>query len=151
PLRGRLRSLPRSADAARSPVLRWNQVALNATMSAGQGALPQIRSMAIVHAAMHDAVNAITGEYATYLTASAPPAGASPAAAAIAAAHRALTRLFGGQAGTFESERLASLAQCGLTDADPGTAVGVAAANAIVDLRAVDGAARANFPYTAPG
>jgi hypothetical protein len=144
-----LASAAGASDDVCSPVLRWNLVALNATVSAGQGALPQIRSMAIVHAAMHDAVNAITGEYATYLTASGAPAGASPAAAAIAAAHRALTRLFGMQ--SFEAQRLASLAECGLTDADPGTAVGVAAANAIVDLRAQDHAAQATFPYTAPG
>ena len=48
-----------------SPVMEWNQNALNATVTAGQGALPQIRSLAIVHASMHDAVNSITGAYGT--------------------------------------------------------------------------------------
>ena len=96
-------------------------------------------------------MNAITGEYATYLAAGIVPAGASPEAAAIAAAHRALTRLFGAQAANFESERLDSLADCSLDSGDPGSAVGVAAANAIVDLRSSDGAAQANFPYVAPG
>ena len=42
-----------------SPLMEWNQNALSATMTAGQGALPQIRSMAIVHASVHDAVNRI--------------------------------------------------------------------------------------------
>jgi hypothetical protein len=141
----------RASDAACSPVMRWNQIALNATVLAGQGAVPQIRSLAIVHASMHDAVNAITGEYRTYIAATPAPAGASAEAAAIAAAHKSLTRLFGAQASTFETERVASLSACGLSQEDAGTAVGVAAADAILTLRSTDGAAQANFPYTAPG
>jgi len=50
-----------AADAC-SPVMEWNQNALRATTltTPPQGALVQIRSMAIVHASMHDAVNSIT-------------------------------------------------------------------------------------------
>lgn len=139
-----------SAADACSPVMQWNQIALDATAAAGQGALPQIRSLAIVHASMHDAVNAITGAYRTYLAASGVPAGASPEAAAIGAAHYAVTRLFGAQT-FFETKRLESLANCSLTDTDPGLAVGRAAADAIITLRATDGASKANYPYTAPG
>src|SRR5262245_31262742 len=76
------------------PVLEWNQLALGATVTAGQGPNPQTRSMAIVHVAVHDAVNSITGDYKTYLELGPPPAGASAEAAAIAAAHRALVSLF---------------------------------------------------------
>src|SRR5262245_22240226 len=80
----------RAADA----VMEWNQIALEATVAAGQGPNPQTRSMAIVHVSMHDAINAITREYATYLNIGGGPWGGSPDAAAIAAAHYALISLF---------------------------------------------------------
>ena len=57
--------VPARADDA---VMAWNQIALAATVKAGQGPVPQIRTMAIVHVSMHDAVNAITCDYRTYLT-----------------------------------------------------------------------------------
>jgi membrane-associated phospholipid phosphatase len=142
---------PASAGDACSPVMEWNQHALDATTVAGQGALPQIRSLAIVHASMHDAVNGITKEYRTYRAASPAPPEASPEAAAIGAAHYALTQLFGAQASALDDKRTASLAACGRTASDPGVATGRSAAMAILALRAVDGAAAANFPYTAPG
>ena len=48
--------------------MEWNQIALAATVTAGQGPVPQIRTMAIVPVSVHDAVNAITCEYGTYLS-----------------------------------------------------------------------------------
>jgi hypothetical protein len=134
-----------------SALMEWNQFALNATVTANQGALPQIRSLAIVHASVHDAVNAITGEYETYLAAGPAPGGASVDAAVIAAANYALTHLFLSQAGDLNLKRAASLAACGLDETDAGIAVGEAAAAAILALRSTDGAAQANFPYVAPG
>lgn len=47
-------------------VMDWNQIALAATVTAGQGAIPQVRSMTIVQVAVNDAVNGITGEHGTY-------------------------------------------------------------------------------------
>jgi hypothetical protein len=132
-------------------VLEWNQIALDATVKAGQGPLPQIRTMAIVHVSVHDAVNAIAGTYKTYLRIHAEPAGASPEAAAIAAAHRALAGLFPLQANDLGLLRAASLEAHGLTEADPGVAFGDALAAFILAIRASDGAAQAQFPYTAPG
>jgi len=140
-----------SASDVCSPLLEWNQFALDATVAAAQGAVPQIRSMAIVHTAMHDAVNAITGEYQTYLTANPAPAGASPEAAIIAAANYALTHLFSLQAPTLHAKRAASLAACGLSDGNAGISVGETAAAAVLALRSTDGAAHAQYPYTAPG
>jgi PAP2 superfamily protein len=131
-------------------VLEWNQIALDATVKAGQGPVPQIRTMAIVHVSVHDAVNAIAGNYKTYLRIQAEPAGASPEAAAIAAAHRALAGLFPLQAPDLSPLRAASLAAHGLTEDDPGVAFGDAVAAFILALRASDGAAQALFPYTAP-
>ena len=133
-----------------SPVLEWNNYALEATVAAAQGALPQIRSLAIVHASMHDALNAVVKQYDTYLTVTPAPAGASSDAAVIAAAHHALVRLFGSQATGLNLKRDASLAGCGVSDSNPGFASGVAAAKAIVDLRSTDGAAQAGVPYVPP-
>ena len=75
-------------------VMEWNQIALAATVTAGQGPVPQARSMTIIQVAVHDAVNAVTGRHGTYYEYGAPPAGASADAAAIGAAHAALTSLF---------------------------------------------------------
>ena len=139
---------------ASDAVLDWNQIALSATVTAGQGAVPQTRSMAIVHVAVHDAVNAITGRYRTYLSHAAPPVGADPEAAAIGAAHSALIRLFSSSSAikdTLNAARAAALASRGLTDADPSVVFGDSVGAAIFMNRSNDGAAQANFPYVAPG
>ena len=92
------------AAAADDPVMEWNQVALSATVTAGQGPLPQIRTMAIVHVAIHDAVNAITCDYRTYIAIRCGCRG-TPEAAAIGAAHRALVNLLPSQAATLNVRR----------------------------------------------
>jgi len=132
-------------------VMEWNQIALNATVTAGQNPLTQSRSMTIVQVAVHDAVNTITGKHSTYLSDGAAPDGANAEAAAIAAAHRTLVTLFPAQASGLDAARAASLAARSLTEADPGITVGENAANAILATRANDGASAAQFPYTAPG
>jgi hypothetical protein len=55
-----LGTAPVSAQTC-TPLMDWNQFALDATVTAGQGPLGQIRSLAIVHTSVHDAVSAITG------------------------------------------------------------------------------------------
>jgi hypothetical protein len=139
-----------SAAHASDAVLEWNQIALAATVTAGQGPLPQIRSMAIVQVSMHDAVNAITRDYTTYLHRCRAPWGASPDAAAIGAAHRALTSLFPTQAAALDAARASSLASHAVSSDDPGIAFGEAVATAVLALRSTDGVAQAQFPYTAP-
>ena len=132
-------------------VMEWNQIALSSTVTAGQGPQPQARTMTIVQVSVNDAVNAITGRHDTYLSYGPPPAGASAEAAAIAAAHRSLVTLFPSQTTALDAARLASLASRGLTEANPGIAIGESAAAGILTLRAGDGAAQAQFPYSAPG
>jgi PAP2 superfamily protein len=141
-----------STQASAGDVVKeWNQIALAATVTAGQGAVPQTRSMAIVQVSVHDSINAITRRYQTYLATSRAPWGASPDAAAIAAAHYALVHLFPAQAPSLNPARAASLAAQRLTEADPGISVGETVAAAILSGRSTDGAAQAQFPYTAPG
>jgi hypothetical protein len=137
----------RASDA----VTEWNQVALAATVTANQGPLPQIRSMAIVHVSIHDAVNAVTREYETYLNIGRHPWVGSADAAAIGAAHYALASLFPPQAAALKAARDASLASHGLSESDPGVRFGEAVAAAVLKRRSTDGSAQAQFPYTAPG
>ena len=131
--------------------MEWNQIALAATVTANQGPLPQGRSMTIVQVAVHDAVNSITGKYRTHLAPIAAPSGASADAAAIAAAHRTLRTLFPPQAAALDLARAASLAARAIDEFNPGIAIGEGAAAAVLQLRANDGAALAQFPYVAPG
>jgi hypothetical protein len=131
--------------------MEWNQIALAATVAASQGPLPQSRSMTMVHVAVHDAVNSITGRYQTHFPPLAAPSGASADAAAIAAAHRVLRTLFGSQAATLDPARATSLAARSLTEFDPGIAIGEGAAATVLQVRASDGASSAQFPYVAPG
>ena len=142
-----MRSAPGSADV----VLEWNEIALVATATASPNPLLQIRSMAIVQVAVHDAVNAITREYETYLSTGNDPWSGSPEAAAIAAAHVALTHLFPAQATALDTARAASLAAHEISAGDPGIELGEAIAAEILAIRSDDGAATAQFPYTAPG
>ena len=137
--------------AASDAVMDWNQLALAATVAAGQGAVPQTRSMAIVQVAMHDAVNAITRQYTTYLTHGAPPVGADPEAAAIAAAHTALIKLFPSQAPTtLNAARAASLGARGLTDSDPSVVFGDASARPCLRTARTMALRRRSFPTSPP-
>ena len=140
---------PAGTTLAENAVLEWNRVALDATVTAGQGPLPQLRSLAIVHVSMNDAVQAILGGAETYLSPGTPPAGASAEAAAIAAAHLALAQQFPAQ--NFDDEFAASLAARQLQATDPGVAFGRTIASAVLAVRSTDGASAAQFPYTAPG
>jgi hypothetical protein len=140
-----------TAARAADVVLEWNQIALGATVTAGQGPVPQIRSMTIVQVSMHDAVNAITGDFETYLPRDAAASSLSPVAAAIGAAHRALIRLFPAQAKALDEARAASLAANGFVAGDAAVVYGESVGQSIFDLRANDHSAQAQFPYTAPG
>jgi hypothetical protein len=138
---------------ASDAVTKWNQQAVTLTLLPASALSPvqQTRVMAIVQVAIHDAVNGITDEYATYLSPAPAPANASPEAAAIAAAHQALRSLFPNQAASLDTFYAESLAAHGLTEGDPGIGFGQSAAAAILALRANDHSAEAQFDYTAPG
>src|SRR5438067_1927800 len=80
---------PASADA----VTDWNAI-MQATVSAPPtNPFFQARWAAITQLAIFEAVNATTGGYEPYLGTIVAPPGASPEAAAVAAAHRTLVTL----------------------------------------------------------
>jgi membrane-associated phospholipid phosphatase len=76
------------------PVIVWNNAALNAIRGAHMSPPEASRALAILHAAIYDAVNGITRSYAPYVIKSGAPSGASKEAAASAAAYYALSALF---------------------------------------------------------
>jgi hypothetical protein len=129
-------------------VIAWNAIMQRTPATSG---FHQTRSAAMMHLAVFEAVNAIVGDYEPYLGTIAAPSGASPDAAAVAAAHRILVSLHPGAAASLDAARAASLA--GIPDGpakNDGIAVGEAAAAAVLARRASDGAANAAVPYT-PG
>ncbi len=140
---------PRCASA-QNVVVDWNAFAITAAGAAGQNSLMQERSITITSVAVSDAVNAITNEYTRYGSRLTPPAGASTTAAAIGAAYRALTQLLPSQTQFLDTMLAQSLAKFGVSLGDPGFAFGEAVADEIVAMRAADGAALAQYPYTPP-
>lgn len=131
-------------------VLDWNVTALAATAQAGNAPPVAARTMAIVHAAVYDAVNAIDPTHAPYATNRQGPSDASPEAAAAAAAHRTLVELYPTQRATLDAALAASLAAVPDGPAEnKGVALGRSVALHLLDLRATDGA-DATVPYS-PG
>jgi hypothetical protein len=133
-------------------VLDWNVTALKTTAAAPFNPPVESRNLAIVHAAMFDSVNSIVGGYSPYAIELRAPDGASPAAAAAAAAHYVLVQLYPAQQAILDGAYAASLAA--IPDGasrDAGITVGETVAAQLLELRAGDGAAAAIVaPYT-PG
>jgi hypothetical protein len=144
--------VPLRAAAAQNQniVVDWNAIAITAVGAAGQNGHLQERSIAITSVAVSDAVNAITHTYARYGSTLTPPAGASTTAAAVGAAHRALTQLVPSQTTFLDTMLAQSLAKFGVSSDDPGFGFGESVADEIVSMRAADGAAVAQYPYTPP-
>src|SRR5262245_7373931 len=135
-------------------VLQWNETLLSAIRVDKTAPPPASRNMAIVHAAIFDAVNAIDRSYSPYLVHRHGPKGASIEAAAAQAAHDTLVALYPNQKATFDAALTASLA--GIPDAkaeNRGIAIGAFAADKVLQARRNDGSATV-VPYapgTAPG
>ena len=145
-------SLNPRAVVVGDPVMEWNQIAVTRTLNASPAQAPvqQTRTMAIVQVSIHDAINGIVGQYQTYSSPEPAPAGASPVAAAIAAAHYALRTLFEEHADSLDASYAASLAAHAVSPTDPGIDFGRSVASGILLLRANDHAAEAQFDYTVP-
>jgi hypothetical protein len=140
-------AVPARADV----VLDWNAIALRTVVANAQNPFAQARTLACVQVAVFEAVNAVTGDYEPYLGTVHAPAGASPEAAAIAAAHRVLATFFPASAMALDDARAASLMAVADGSAkDDGIAVGEAAAAAVIALRANDGSSPPSFYVPGP-
>lgn len=136
--------------AADDPVLQWNDIAQAFIVVPAFTPVEQTRAMAIVHAAMHDAVNAVTGQYERYLAEPSAPAGISPEAAAIGAAYVAVRGVLNSEPPLLTAKFQASLTAHGLAAGDPGILFGEAVALRILQVRQGDGASVAKYPYVPP-
>jgi hypothetical protein len=132
-------------------VVEWNLRASNAVVAGGQNGVVQTRTLAMVQAAVHDALNVVDTRYELYVRAPILPTGGSPEAAVATAARNVLVALIPSQSGPLDAAYAATLASIAAGPAkETGIAAGNAAAAAILALRATDRAANANRPYT-PG
>jgi hypothetical protein len=126
--------------ASADVVLDWNEIGLARALAARQLPPDAARSMAIMHVAMFDAVNAIERKYRPYAYEGARRGGASPEAAAATAAHATLSRLFPGEAQALDAAYAASLAGIGEGEAKAmGVALGREVAEQCLQKRSQDG------------
>jgi PAP2 superfamily protein len=132
----------------------WNEKAVAAGYIARQGPPPHTRTVAMVHLAMFEATNSIDGRYRPYRARLAAEPGASREAAAAAAAHYLLVRLYPDQAKEMDKALQASLAAAADEGAKAkGIRLGERAGAAMLAERSNDGAAGPDTyrPFTAPG
>jgi hypothetical protein len=111
---------PAAAGSAAS-IIAWNDAALNAAVGVAKQSPPHaIITVALVQAAVYDAVVAIEGGYQPYLPGSEPAPGASVDAAVATAAHAVLASYLPDQAADLDALYQASLAA--IADGDATTA-----------------------------
>ena len=140
-----------SAVAKADAVLDWNLIAVNTAVTNGQNPFAQARNAAIVQLAVFEAVNAVTGDYRSYVGNIDAPRGASADAAAIQAAYRVLVTFFLNSKSTLDASLATSLASIpdGKAKTD-GIATGEVAASALIALRANDGSSPPQFETPGP-
>lgn len=121
-------------------LLDWNEHAASAIVSAGQVPPQGLISLAMVHTAIYDAVNAIEGyPFVSYGVEPAVVSPASPEAATATAAHDVLVALFPDQLADLDDKYMTSLSDISDGPArDNGISVGQETASGILALRAND-------------
>ena len=137
-----------------SQVVQWNRTLLSIVRTAGAQpvTIHPTRSFAITHAAIYDAVNAIDGTHRPYLIRLVASRSASQEAAAAAAAHEVLVKLY--PQATLDAQFQQALAQLPTTGRADGASIGQKVADLVLDLRKNDGSNTQPIPYmfgTAPG
>jgi len=141
------------APACADVVTDWN-VTANALVANDVGNNPRLRTLAMVHVAMSDAINTVQNRY-TRVVATLPPApGASAEAAAATAARQILTHIYPEQKAKIEEAHAASVKAIpdGLAKTE-GIKLGIAVADAVQAECANDGtnAPDTYRPHAAPG
>lgn len=165
---------PASPAASVEWVKHWNHVAIDSSgvdhtrVQPGEsrvfgeqyGPTRASRAMAIVHVALFEAVNAITGRYESYVGLPQVADDTSLKAAIAQAAHDTLAALYPSQAPTFAAQLEEDLAKVedGAAQKAAGIELGHRAARAILDVRANDGSDQPEprigvdyFPEDKPG
>ena len=143
--------VPYLGEYSNQVILDWNQVALQAMGGPTyQHSLVGARLNAMVHLAMHDALNAIAPGFQPYAL-KRQDSGANPIAAAATAAHGVLVASFPDKKAMLDSALNQSLAKQTAGNAlNQGKALGNEAAAAILGLRKDDGAFQDPIAPVAP-
>ena len=138
---GILGDKPKSKTFSNKVVLDWNEMAYTAMGGAAyQHSLLASRVNAMMHIAMHDAVNAVMPEFKSYALKKTDHK-ADPVVAAATAAHDVLLAAFPDKRASLDS--LLQVSTAAVTDsvaANRGRQIGKEAAQAIITLRSNDGA-----------
>ena len=126
-------------------VLEWNRIAFDLVLNQ-QHPPEQMRFGAILHLAIFEGVNAVSGDHQSTLDTLSPSRGASASAAAVGAAHRVLRTYFPDHAAAFDAARERSLARIPNGPARrAGLEAGEAAAIAVMASRENDGSESPEF------
>jgi len=135
----------REARTTVNPVIHWNAVA--SKLMVDPGPIIDTRAFAILHLAIHDAVNSIERRFEAYTLNERAPAGSSMDAAVATAAHDILVALSPSQREKIEREYAAALAAIPDGPAkNNGVNVGHRAAEANLTRRAKDGIPAGPWP-----
>ena len=155
----RLRTLALAFSAAAvvataDVIMDWNALMLDAVRTEDTGPPLAARNLAIMHAAMHDAVRAVDPQFEAYHVRAPAPAGCLADVAAVAAAHEVAINLFPSERSRFDDayEEFLTGVPVGSnrrTSLDFGRAV----ADVLLELRSADGASTSvpYIPQTEPG
>ena len=135
-------------------VLDWNALMLDAIQVDNSGPTLSSRNLAILHAAMYDAVNSVLGTHQPYRFQTAAPEGASAEAAAVGAAYVVMKTLYPSYSAPAEELYDIYLAGAGPNEAvTNGLALGRQVGQLTVENREADGS-QTEVPYipsNAPG
>ena len=139
-----------------SQVVQWNRTLLVIVRTPGAqpATIHPTRSFAIMHAAIYEAVNAIDGTHQPYLVRLGASHFASQEAAAAAAAHEVLVKLYPSFQATLDAKLQQALAQLPNRGKADGISIGNTVADRILALRSNDGSNAQPIPYVfgnAPG
>jgi hypothetical protein len=150
-------------EAAGDEVLEWSMIGFQATAAGGQLALVESRTMAMLHLAVHDALNAVDRRYEAYLYEGKAEPSAEPSVAIAAAARDILIGVIPAWGKPEQRAKALAIvdgayaaAIAKVPDGSPkkqGIAVGQAAAAAMLTARKADGSTAMSqyTPGTAPG
>jgi hypothetical protein len=124
-----------------SQVVQWNRqlLVIVRTPGAQPATVHPTRSFAIMHAAIYDAVNAIDGTHKPYLVRLRAFHFASQEAAAAAAAHEVLVKLYPSFQATLDAQFQQALSQLPNGGQADGVSIGKTVADRILALRTNDG------------
>lgn len=134
-------------------IVRWNRVLQETISTPGQhpATIFPVRSFAMMHAAMFDAVNSIEGSYTPYLTDVPGSKNASQEAAAAQSAHDVLVGLYPTRAAIYDAEFAASVEGIEKNRVEQGVRVGEIVAARMLAARENDGWVVTSLPpYVLP-